>query len=223
MNSTGDSVAFRVGNRSEIRSHVRKGVSKRFRQKPSAGQRKLAAQPILKDSVPYNAELDNSEESSPIEDFPSSHLESTRLERTGRENLPLSTAPPLRELPILPKKYDSIIFNAWAEDSITELTDISSPQATVLCHCSHGSSASCKTCSGTLKSRKLGQRAQRRSGSVLIRRRGFDGQLKLSPLELLGAGRVDPFWSYPVENADNSLHELMDFGKLVYLHPFFDG
>jgi hypothetical protein len=48
-----------------------------------------------------------------------------------------------------------------------------------------------------------------------MKRQGFEGELKLSPLEILGAGRVDPFLSYPVEKPESSLHELMDFGKLT--------
>jgi hypothetical protein len=36
---------------------------------------------------------------------------------------------------------------------------------------------------------------------------------KSSPLEPLGAGRVDPFRSYPVDEASPCLHELMDHGK----------
>jgi hypothetical protein len=36
---------------------------------------------------------------------------------------------------------------------------------------------------------------------------------KSSPLEPIGAGRVDPFRSYPVDETSPCLHELMDHGK----------
>jgi len=39
--------------------------------------------------------------------------------------------------------------------------------------------------------------------------------LRPDPVEVLGAGRIDPFLSLPVDNADNSLHELIDYGKIA--------
>lgn len=36
-----------------------------------------------------------------------------------------------------------------------------------------------------------------------------------SPREILGAGRVDPFFTYPIQTLDRDVHELMDIGK----HP----
>jgi len=47
----------------------------------------------------------------------------------------------------------------------------------------------------------------------LIQRKHKSSDL-CSPVELLGSGRVDPFLSYPIENIDRPVHELMDHGKL---------
>jgi hypothetical protein len=48
------------------------------------------------------------------------------------------------------------------------------------------------------------------SESVLWRR-----ELNSSPLEPFGAGRIDPFQSYPVDECKPYLHELMDHGKSI--------
>ena len=38
---------------------------------------------------------------------------------------------------------------------------------------------------------------------------GVDRRMELYPIEILGAGRVDPFLSYPVEKPDRTLHEVI--------------
>jgi hypothetical protein len=50
----------------------------------------------------------------------------------------------------------------------------------------------------------------------------FTDALELNPIEILGASRVDPFSSYPVEWPDRALHEALDHGKSPELHvlPF---
>lgn len=39
------------------------------------------------------------------------------------------------------------------------------------------------------------------------------------PIRLLGAGRVDPFLSYPGEATNPSTHELMDHGEALFSVP----
>ena len=39
------------------------------------------------------------------------------------------------------------------------------------------------------------------------------GSFKLSPLELMGSGRIDPFLTYPIAETNQSVHELMDHSK----------
>ena len=52
-----------------------------------------------------------------------------------------------------------------------------------------------------VKQNRLITTIQRRNGSLP------------NPRELLGAGRVDPFLSYPLEFPDHDVHELLDVGK----------
>jgi hypothetical protein len=49
-----------------------------------------------------------------------------------------------------------------------------------------------------------------------------DALLELSPVEVLGAGRVDPFLSLPVEKSDRAMHEALDHRKWPDIHilPF---
>ncbi|KAE9373670.1 hypothetical protein N431DRAFT_465948 [Stipitochalara longipes BDJ] len=49
------------------------------------------------------------------------------------------------------------------------------------------------------------------TGTVVLKKQRLMQQSKLSPLEILGSGRSDPFSTYPVENPNGSLHQLMDF------------
>ena len=57
-----------------------------------------------------------------------------------------------------------------------------------------------------------GQMIQPEEGTAVVARDLTRQAPSLSPLELLGSGRVDPFSSYPVELSDRVVHELMDFG-----------
>jgi hypothetical protein len=48
-----------------------------------------------------------------------------------------------------------------------------------------------------------------------------DALLELSPVEVLGAGRVDPFSSCPVEKPDRAMHEALDHRKSPDIHSTF--
>jgi hypothetical protein len=54
-----------------------------------------------------------------------------------------------------------------------------------------------------------------------MKRQGLRRPSEMSPLEVLGAGRVDPFLSYPVEDADKSLHEVMDLSKPTFFCMYY--
>jgi hypothetical protein len=212
VNSTSDSSSYRVGNRKEIRSHVRKGVARRFKQKQTYGERKLTAEPRSKTLATYVVGRGGCELSSHDREYPTSLVERSRLGVAEQDPFFLATNLPFREVLILDDEPNATD-DTSAEES--ELIAISSSKTTKFHRYGYGAPASSKTCSQQLKSRNLGQRLQKEGGSLSMRR-GPQGQMTLSPLEILGAGRVDPFWSYPVEKPESSLHELMDFGKVPH-------
>ena len=78
-----------------------------------------------------------------------------------------------------------------------------------------GIESSCKAC-GSQSNLPTGQRPQENKERVRprqSRQAGTDALLKLSPIEVLGAGRVDPFSSFPVEKPDRALLEALDHRK----------
>lgn len=75
----------------------------------------------------------------------------------------------------------------------------------------------CNACGGTIRARispLAGESQKARNG-----RPTWKDMLELSPLEFLGAGRVDPFLSYPVDKPDGAMHELMDLSTRLIPKP----
>jgi len=70
----------------------------------------------------------------------------------------------------------------------------------------------CKTCGAQLHSPIYLPKGVH-DGHVNLANHTRQLPLGLSPVEILGAGRVDPFLSYPVENPDRYLHEIIDLGE----------
>jgi hypothetical protein len=72
----------------------------------------------------------------------------------------------------------------------------------------------CQTCRSQLHSPiSPTNRVEANDGRMIMTRQVWKSALELSPIEILRAGRVDPFLSYPIEKPDRSLHELIDLGK----------
>jgi len=67
--------------------------------------------------------------------------------------------------------------------------------------------------SGVGNSLKCSHRAREKSQKMILEKRRLHRLLEPSPLEILGASRIDPFLSYPIDNPDRSLPELMDYGE----------
>jgi hypothetical protein len=76
----------------------------------------------------------------------------------------------------------------------------------------------CEAYGGQGNYRRLNKRSRQKSMNMILGKQGLRRLLEPSPLEILGAGRIDPFSSYPVEKPDRSLSELMDYGKSPYLY-----
>lgn len=71
----------------------------------------------------------------------------------------------------------------------------------------------CKTCGAQLHSpNDLTKRVH--AGQLHMAEKIARLPLALNPVELLGAGRVDPFLSYPVDNPGRYIHEMIDLGEL---------
>jgi hypothetical protein len=76
--------------------------------------------------------------------------------------------------------------------------------------------SSCKAC-GSQSNVPTRQKPQENKERMRMprqpRQAGTNALLELSPIEVLGAGRVDPFSSCPVEKPDRALHEALDHRK----------
>jgi hypothetical protein len=84
-----------------------------------------------------------------------------------------------------------------------------------------GIESSCKAC-GSQSNLPIRQKPQENKERMRVprqsRQAGTDALLELSPIEVLGAGRVDPFSSCPVEKPDRALHEALDHRKSPVLY-----
>ena len=76
----------------------------------------------------------------------------------------------------------------------------------------------CEACIGHGNTLKCNHRAKEKSQNMILEKHRLQKLLGPSPLEILGAGRVDPFLTYPIENPDSSLPELMDYGESCHLN-----
>jgi hypothetical protein len=74
----------------------------------------------------------------------------------------------------------------------------------------------CKTCGAQLHGPiDITERIHATDEGANVRRRA----LKLhSPVEILGAGRIDPFLTYPLKKQDRWVHELIDLSELTDIH-----
>jgi hypothetical protein len=98
VNSTSDSRSHQLGNRKEIRSHVRKGIARRPKQKHKPGQNNDAVQSKWKLLAPRNIGRCVSEVSSYDNECPSGLLQRSRLGLSEGNTLVLLTNLPYREL-----------------------------------------------------------------------------------------------------------------------------
>jgi hypothetical protein len=78
----------------------------------------------------------------------------------------------------------------------------------------------CKTCGAQLHS-PIDLTKRVHDGHVNMAKHTRQLPLGLNPVEILGAGRVDPFLSYPLENPGRYLHEIIDLGELLIFNRQF--
>jgi hypothetical protein len=212
VNETGESSGYKKGYRRDIRSHVRKHAAKL-----NTRLKREASQSRLKSLVPQTPEQDDSEPPIDQEDS-QSDLADASTPSFKNENSPLlMNCLPFRAPSVVPEWSTTSDCRAPTIQFITEPTIIGSPDASAP-DCTGDYLCSCNLCGEKSNSSRSNQTAKRKAGSMIVKRQKLNKRPQLSPFSVLGAGRVDPFSSYPVSDPDNSLHELMDFGTFAPSH-----
>ena len=210
INSSPDGVGDRQQVKSLVRSHARKHFAKEFKQKHKGRSRKEAA-PQKWTPLASKDPGDNTAEFLLHDDCcPSSVLE--------RPGLPDSDTCALAYGTDFPHEDDSAVIES-------HMAPLKSPpeSANSSASASHASilrgdlATYCKACGGKIHS-PIAQRHKTNQKGKATTRHEWEVSREQSPLEFLGAGRVDPFSSYPVEKPDRAMHELMDLSKLPDLH-----
>jgi hypothetical protein len=212
VNETGDSSAYRVGARHDIRSHIRKHCARHFKQKHKIGQKKVAKGQKWIPLASQNPGHSTSEFPLQDEGSQSTLLERPWLASFDIDRLAHNNGVPYRDYSTI-SDHPEAIGQPVALKSFPELRDTDDSESNE--PNTEGDLGSyCKTCRAQLHSPiGLTKQAQANDRRMIMTRRVWRTPLELSPVEILGAGRVDPFLTYPVEKPDHSLHELMDLGK----------
>jgi hypothetical protein len=207
VNESSDLPAYRVGNRQDIRSHVRRHAARHFKQKHKTGQKKVAKERKWALLASRDPDHFASELALHHEDCPSALSEQTWLASSDPDPLAYSKGLPFEDDPTIPEVIGvnpPSAMKAFPELRDTDDLVLNEPNI------EGDLGYYCKSCGAQLHSPiGLTTRVHANGGRMIK-----TGQVwKLSPVEILGAGRVDPFLSYPVEKPDRYLHELIDLGK----------
>jgi len=194
VNETSDAPSYRPGKRHDIRAHVRKHNSEQFRQTHKTARQRATTRPKYALLATQSLEFDASCYLEPNRDFPAPE---TRLRFSNWDSGFLSKPSTLIELN---KSPDS--------------TTLPSVLAKTLGPSEHQRDLTtyCKACGQPLSRPKLKQRYLSKDGSLIPGTSMWKILLKPSPVEALGAGRVDPFSSLPVDRPSRSSLEMIDHG-----------
>jgi len=196
VNETSDAPSYRPGMRHDIRAHVRKHSSKQFRETHKTARQRATTRPKYALLTTRSLESDASCYLEHNRDFPAPK---TRLRFSNRDSgsLSLSKASTLIELNESP-------YITTPPSVVAETPGPSEYQG--------GFTTNCKACGQPLSRPKLKQRYLSKDGSLIPWTSMWKILLKTSPVEALGAGRVDPFSSLPMDEPSLSSLELMDHG-----------
>jgi hypothetical protein len=74
---------------------------------------------------------------------------------------------------------------------------------------------SCNACKQRFRRPSLNQPLDKKASTIVLNTQRLKKQSTLSPHEILGSGRSDPFLTFPVEKPSTFLNQLMDFGKSI--------
>lgn len=196
VNGTSDTPSYRPGKRHDIRAHVRKHNSKQFRQTHKTAQQRPTTRPKYAPLTTRGLESDASSYLEPNRDFPAPK---TRLRFSNRDSgfLSLSRASTLIKLNESP-------YRTTPHSVVTKTLRPSELQGDLTTYC--------KACGQPLSRPEFKQRYLSKDGSLVPGTSMWKIPLKPSPVEVLGAGRVDPFSSLPMEKPSRYSIELMDHG-----------
>jgi hypothetical protein len=192
VNETSDAPSYKPGKRHDICSHVRKHNSKQFREAHKNARKQATTRP--KHALLTTRSLE-SDDSSYLEHKRDFSAPKTRLRFSTHDSDSLSKASTLIELNESP--YSTTPPSIFAETP--EASELQGDLPTY-----------CKACGQPLSKPKLEQRYLSKDGSLIPGRSMWKILLKPSPAEALGAGRIDPFSSLPMDEPSRYSLELMD-------------
>jgi hypothetical protein len=194
VNETSDAPSYRPGKRHDIRAHVRKHNSEQFRQTHKTARQRATTRPKYTLLAARSPESGASCHLEPNRDFPTPEI---TLRFSNRDLGFLSKASALIEL-------NESLYSTTPRSVIAETPGPSENQTDLTTYC--------KACGQPLSRPKLKQRYLSKDGSLIPVTSMWKILLKPSPVEALGAGRVDPFSSLPLDKPSRSSLELIDHG-----------
>jgi hypothetical protein len=194
VNQTSDAPSYRPGKRHDIRAHVRKHNLGQFRQTHKTARKRATTQPKYALLTTRSLESDASCFLEHNRDFPAPK---TRLRFSSRDSIALSKASTLIELNESP-------YSATPPSVAAEAPKASELQGDLTTYC--------KACGQPLSRSKLKQRYLSKDGGLIPGTSMWKILLKPSPVEALGAGRIDPFSSLPIDEPSRYSLELIDHG-----------
>jgi hypothetical protein len=197
VNESSDAPQYKQGNRHDVRSHVRKHAAKQFGITHKAPRKRA---PALPKYVPLTTQSLNSGSSKDLahdRNCPASVPPTARHEFPARSDS-LSEAQTLAEI-------DESRHDTAPHSADSETPELREPQRDIETYC--------RACGQPLNRPKLKPRNLSKDGSLVARRPRGKTMLKSNPLQALGAGRIDPFSSLPMDEPNSYSQELMDHGK----------
>jgi hypothetical protein len=207
VNETSDAPSYKSGKRHDIRAHVRKHNSKQFRETHKTARKRATTRPKYAVLTTRSLESDASCYLEYNRDCPAPK---TRLRFSNRDSGSLSKASTLIELNESP-------YSTTPPSVVAKTPEPSELQGDLTTYC--------KACGQPLSRPNLKQRYLSKDGSLIPGASMWKILLKPSPVEALGAGRIDPFSSLPMNEPSRYSLELMDHGacnlplkRTSYLH-----
>jgi hypothetical protein len=194
VNETSNAPSYKSGRRHDIRSHVRKHNLKQFKETHKTARKRTT---ILLKYAPLTTRSLESDASCYLEHHRDCPFPKTRLRFSTRDSGPLSEASTLIEL-------NESLYSTTPPSAVAGTPEPSELQGDLTTYC--------KACGQPLSRPEFKQRYLSKDRSLIPRRSKWKIPLKSSPVEALGAGRIDPFSSLPMDKPSRHSLELIDHG-----------
>jgi len=196
-------------NRLKVRSQARSHAAKIFRKKHKTGQRNESAK--VKTLVSKEPHYHDSEFLSFPSGCPPTFPELSTVMGSNSNYYTYDLAG--GDASAIPGESPPIEGIFTGPGSFSEASD-AAPCASLSPHPVKNLELYCKVRGSSINSISL--RLRERGGSMVPTVRQSRNGMLPSPCELLGAGKVDPFLSYPIERPSPNVHELVDFCESLY-------